>query len=365
MGSWIDFTGAGEGRSLAEVKLYSDWYLAPANPLTKVLAGESPVTLRPQFGAFDNVGSSLTFKAPTRTSLYLYDESPLEGRYTRITGADQSRIQIQALGTWMNDKPSGMVLVNHGSVSSSLGSAVLAEKFKTATDGIDRSTLTSFMMSTNNAVGSLTWQTTPVTVTSLPGERLLQFSRNAWVDLQYCQTGGTYTSCKAVGTVIFTVLVRPYVTLVQDYSNPSLVRPTVKFEFVEGVATSVGCTGSHCDERNDSLDVLFTRSIIQNLFTDALDATLDSQVVAPINVPCDGLGVRRVNVLPGKLEIVMGDTTEQATCAIRSQSSSLFDATRLSAQITNHNADGSPALQFNGIYNVVPDASMVVPPAVY
>ncbi len=38
---------------------------------------------------------------------------------------------------------------------------------------------------------------------------------------------------------------------------------------------------------------------------------------------------------------------------------------QLCNQITNHNADGSAAIQFNGIYNLVPDLTLIVPPAVF
>lgn len=360
MGSWIDFTGGGEGKVLAKVNLYQDWYFGPTNtpPLTKYLAGESPVSLRTQLGSFDEKITSLTLNAPTRTSLYLYDESPLEGRYTRITGADQSKIQIQALGTWMNDKPSSMVLVNHGSVSFPTTTATLATAFKTSMTAIDTRALMN-LMHEPHIEDSWLWFNT-VTVTPLPGERAFQVERDAQIKLGPCLWDVIRGDvCDAVGNVRFTVLVRP--TLAMDAGSP-----TVKFEFADGVATSLGCSGRVCDERNDALDILFDRSDVQRLFTDALEASIRADLRGIANqVSCPGLESRRANVLPDKLEIVMGDTIDQATCAIRSQWSFRFDATRPTAQITNHNADGSAAIQFNGIYNVVPDYSIILPPPVF
>lgn len=365
MGSWIDFTGGGEGRTLAEVKLYSDWYLAPANPLTKVLAGESPVTLRPQLGSFDNVTSSLTFKAPTRTSLYLFDESPLEGRYTRITGADQSRIQLQALGTWMNDKPSSMVLVNHGSVSMSKTRAPLAAMFETAIDGVNSQLLLQPLFTMHDPQGSLTWND-DTTVTFLPGERLLQVTRSALVELEGSCVYDIVDCESADGEVEFSFTLRPELALMPHPLYPNNLIQTVRLKLVDAIAFSLGCEGPSCDDRNDALDVLFDDPTVVAPFATAFAKPFDSdfRTVAD-QVLCAGLGARRVNVLPEKLELVMGDTAYHASCATSSQLGSWFDGTRIPAVITNHNADGSPAIQFNGIYNVVPDFTLIVPPAVF
>jgi hypothetical protein len=364
MGSWIDFTGGGEGKTLARVNLYADWYFGPT-PITKYLAGESPVSLRAQFGSLDNRTSSLTLNAPTRTSLYLYDESPLEGRYTRITGADQSKIQIQALGTWMNDKPSSMVLVNHGSVSMSKTRAPLATTFTTAINGVHPGAIVQHALIPNDSgAGSLDWND-DTSVTFLPGERLIQVSRTAVLTLYGDCVPFAYCN-DSEGTVEFSFLLRPELAMMAHPLYPSTMTPTVRLGLVDAIAFSLGCDGHGCDDRNDALDVLFDDPTIVAPFATAFAKPFDSdfRTVAD-QLVCAGLGARRVNVLPERLEFVMGDTAYHASCATGSSLRGMFDGLRTPAVITNHNPDGTIGRQFDGIYNVVPDYSIILPPAVF
>lgn len=365
MGAWIDYTGGGEGKVLSKVTLYADWYFG-GTPLTKYLAGESPVSLRAQLGSLDNLTSSLTLNAPTRTSLYIYDLSPLEGRYTRITGADQSKIQIQALGTWMNDRPSSMVLVNHGSVSIPKTPSALASTLEAPFEALDENLVLNRSYTDHSGTGTLTWHD-DTTVTLLPGERLLQVTHTASLDAQSTATWACVPNiayCEdAEGDVEFSFTLRPELALMPHPLYPNVQIPTVRLALVDAFAVSLNCDGPGCDDRNNALDALFDDGIVAAPFASAAATSFDPtfRTIAD-NLLCASMGVRRVNVLPDKLEFVMGDSAYQASCATGSALGYMFDATRNPGVITNHNPDGTIGRQFDGIFSVVPDFTIINPP---
>lgn len=372
LGSWIDYTGAGEGRISPSVQLYLDWYYQGAT-LIRTLAGESPVALRPQFGTLDNQTTSLTIsQLPSRASLYLFDESPLEGRYVRITGADASKIKVATLGTWMNDRPSSMMLFNHGTASRRSTLAELVTQIKDGLDDLDDEALMRDALRSYNGSGSIQWNN-DTTVSLIPGERLLQFTRSGYMNVDAQNCWGDF-DCNADGTVLFNISVRPYVVMIRDTTrpeDPTALRPSVHMLFVEGSVISQTCNGAGCTARNDALDDMFSigaplRSTVEGSFDKALDAK-----ILPLNSierNCVGFGVRRVNVLPDALEFVFDDdATRTQTCTKQQTLASQLDFVRPAALITNGSPAGTIAPSFGssgGVFTVVPDFELPNPPPV-
>lgn len=361
LGEWIDFTGAGEGRVSASVTLYRDANFLGTST-SKWLAGESPVALRAQLGTLDNLTSSLAVNLPTRTSLYLYDQSPLDGRFLRITGADGSIIRVSNIGTFMNDRPSSMVLVNHGSVSSRTSLAALTTRIQSSLDAMPTGDLLDDALAAHDATGSLTWTGAPQ-VSLIPGERLIQLSRRAYLDVD-----GPYWT-DGDGSVDFTVAMRPYVAWIPDATNPGVMRPSVHAWFVEGSAVSLSCDGLACDDRNAELDRLFDRPEVRAMIEDTFNRNFDTQgeALKPLEFLCPGVGVRRVNVLPDALEVVVGDTAAHASCA--SIAGDQLDFARPVAQITNGGLGSSwPVVllppRFDGAFTVVPAWTQIDPPVI-
>lgn len=347
MGSWIDFTGQGEGRVNASISLYQDVGLT-GSVITRSLSGESPVALRPQFGALDNLTSSLTIQMPTQTSLFLYDESPLEGRFLRITGADNSLIRVSSIGSFMNDRPSSMVFVNHGTVSAKSSIAALAAQIESALDGLDTEPLIAQALAGHDASGSLTWSG-PVSVTLLPGERLIQFHRRAYMNIDAgC---ALIFNCNADGYVDFSVTVRPFVA---NGDN------SVHVDFVEGNAISVSCSGEACGDRNSALEDLFDSLTVRDMIEATFNASIDDKLsrLGLLQTQCSEIGVRRVNVMPESLEIVVADTVAAATCAQPFDINGELDFARPVAQVTVRNPTPTfpPTIPtFNGTVTVVPN----------
>lgn len=343
MGSWIDFTGAGEGRVNASVTLFRDVGFA-GSTLPRSLSGESPVALRAQFGALDEATSSMVLSLPTRSSLYVYDQSPLEGRFMRITGADDSLIRVSSIGTFMNDRASSMVIINHGTASSKTTAATLATEIQTNLDVIGTEELVDGAFAGTEASGSLTWNS-DVGVELIPGERLIQFTRRGYLNVN----GPWWTD--GDGDVLFTVTVRPQLSW-----NGS--RQLVRVQLVEGTAISLSCSGSLCDERQDALDGLFgslsVRTLIEETFANAFATKLTR--LGFLEVACPGVGVRRVNILPDALEVVVADTAAQAVCAMPLAATEL-DFARPVAQVTLRNAPSLfplPTPTFDGTITVAP-----------
>jgi hypothetical protein len=356
MGEWIDFTGAGEGRVSSSVQLFAEAGLW-GTTLTRSLSSESPVALRPQFGTLDGHTSSLIASLPARTSLYLYDESPLEGRFVRITGADNATVRVSSIGTFMNDRPSSMMLVNHGTASAKKTLAGLRLQIQSALDALDTGPLLRNALAGHDASGTLTWNS-DVTVTLIPGERLIQFSRRAYMNIDAGCVG--IFNCNADGNVMFTVAVRPYVSLTHDPLNPSTTWNSVHTKFIEGSAVSIGCSGLACDDRNTALADLFEATSVRQLIQASFDASLDTSTrqLIPLRNLCTGIDVNRVNVLPDALEIVVADTPAVASCAMPFTLGNELDYARPTGRVTT--SDGSA---WNGAVTVVPN-NVFYPPLV-
>lgn len=372
MGEWIDFTGAGEGRVAATVKLYADAGLpTTAAMIERALYPESPVALRPQFGALEGLTSSLRVNMPTRTSLYLYDLSPADGRYVRITGADMSQVRITNIGSWMNDRASSMMFVNHGSVSSRTSLADLKEEIEDALDALDTDQLMRDALAGEYKTrGRLTWRS-EVSVSVLPGERLIQVSRVGLTEIEKedCLPG---VSCGNEGEVLFTLALRPYVALTPVSAWGSTLRPTIHVQLVEGSAMSLSCQGEGCSERDAVLATMFDDLALRMTVEDMFDLAFDDKTnkLELLEALCPGVAVRRINLLPDSLEVVIGDTAEHASCAIREDLSDDgvrdLDAERPIARITNGAANPGLLSSFpppwNGTYTVVPDFQYQGPP---
>ena len=311
MGEWIDFTGVGEGRVAATVKLYADAGLPNTNLIERALYPESPVALRAQFGTLDNLTSSVRLNMPTRTSLYLYELSPAEGRYTRITGADMSQIRVSNIGTWMNDRTSSMVFVNHGSVSARTSTNDLESEISTSLQGIDTALLIRNALEGKDAEGTLHFKD-EVSVKLLPGERLLQFTARANLNIDagcpWLPSGARF--CDADGDILIDVTIRPYVSMTPVVPGSPFWRPTVHMRFVEGSAVSLDCSGVGCDSRDVALAYLFDDFACN---ASSKTASISPSTQDEADLRAWGLALcwcwrAPCQLLPDALEVVVGDT---------------------------------------------------------
>jgi LGFP repeat len=313
MGAWLDFTGtASEGWATASVTLYQEAGLS-GNSLSLSLSSPSPVALQPQLGALNNGTSSVAVAMPTRTSLFLFDASPPGGRSVRISGG--AVVLVSNIGAYMNERTSSLLFVNHGTASARIPAADLRQTIQDAIDAMDTNALMAAALAGEDASGSLEWNG-DVTLSLLPGRRLVRISRRAFMDLDAaCGPGGAFT-CNADGDVRFTVSLRPYVD--GEFG--------VRVEVQQGEAVSLNCSGEACGARAAVLAGLFAgtsavRSAIESTFDETLSAKFAS--LPTLASVCNGISVKRIHVLPAYasgepdplVEVVVADTAAAGQCA--------------------------------------------------
>ena len=369
LGAWLDITGSGEGRVSASTKVYQHASFA-GTVSARTLSSENPIATPTQLGALDNQISSFTVNTPGRSSLYLYETSPFDGRYLRVTGGDWSRIQVSNIGTFMNDRVSSMMLVNHGLAAQRISKADLVADLTAELGDLEELIGDDFAAHNDSTLGNISfnWGTpSPFYVWWIPGERALEVTRYGFID-----AGSSWATAHA--PVKLTVKLRPFVTETAIAGDPTHRRLTVHASVLSGSLLRNGtCVHSallldDCDELDTALATAFT-SVISDRITEAFATVLDEETddLELIQASCmNGAGVRRVNVLPDNgLEIVVADSADQNTCVQALENGGWItplDHARPVGQITQGYANGAAAPAFDGTRTVVPDPSLPEPP---
>lgn len=328
MGAWMDYTGqTNEGQITGRVTLYQHAGFGGISSV-RAVSSQSPVALAAQLGSVNNVASSVVLSGlPARSSVYLFDGSPMSGRSVRISGADGASVRVSNIGTWMNDRTSSVLVANHGTASLRLAPDDLSGLVQGALDAMDTNALMDAALEGRDASGSLSW-TTDATVELVPGERTVHISRRAYMDVDAgC---ALVFNCNADGEVQFDVWLRPTVAGVTE----------VHGAFVRGQATSISCSGRGCDDRAAALADLFSYDLIRSI-EDTVDGAMNarSRDLALLSLGCGGeISVRRIHVLPQFVEVVLADTAAAGACAAANAGASV-STDRPAARVEN--SDGT------------------------
>lgn len=336
MGPWLDFTGAGGMANVAgSVTLYEHPRFL-GRRATFPLSGEIPLVFRAQLAAAgleDRVSAARLDGIPRTASVYLYEHPDLSGRYVRVTGfEDGGRMNVRSLGGWMNDRLSAVQLVNHGTASVRVTADMLRALVEPALDQLDPTSLLGG--SAEDAVDVAFEWAGDVEVTIVPGERVIRLSREALIDVD--AECARYFTCNADGRLRFTVDLRPNVG--------DLTR--IRVDVAGGTAEALTCDGLGCGDLRATLDGLFDGYAVIALVEEKIAGALADihQQLALLAFGCaaEGFGVRRVNVLPDAVEVVLADTPAAASCILEvagDPAASVFDTDRPAGLIEG--SDGS------------------------
>lgn len=305
LGAWTDYTGvANDGQANATVQLF-DLEGRAGTTRSDLLSTQAPIRYSAQLGAMNNLASSLTLSGVgPRSEVYLFDGA-LTGRHVRVSGANGT-VRVDALGGFMGNRASSLLLANHGSASLRLTTAQLQALIQGAIESVPTDELIAAALAGRDASGSIEWRG-DVEVTVLPEERAIKISQRAYMDVN--ADCALIFNCNADGEVRFDLWIRP-----------QMMGPvTVHADLRNGVATSLSCDGRGCDDRAAALASLFSNATVVNAIEDAFDAALgqrEGELLA-LQSLCDGIGMRRVNVLPGYVEVVLADAPDAGACAAR------------------------------------------------
>jgi hypothetical protein len=341
LGAWLDYTGlASEGQIAGTFSLYGGASFTGA-VTTQNLGTDSPVRFAGALGALNDTTSSVILNnVPATSSVYLFENGDLTGRHVEVSGApNRGSVRVASLSARMDNRTSSVLLANHGTASLRLEQGALEEVVAAALDGFDANTLAQSALEAEDATGSLTW-VDEATVTIHPESRTVQLTRTAYLDVN--RDCALIFNCNADGNVRFDVWLRPQV------SGPY----TVTVDFVQGTATSLSCDGRGCDQRADMLRTLFSQAGVASGIVSAVNTALDGRraLLELLSGACNReINVRRVNVLPGVVEVVLADTAAAGQCAA-TQGGGLLDTVRPIARVRYD--DG--ALQAAGVSVVYP-----------
>jgi hypothetical protein len=307
LGAWLDYTGlAAEGQIAGTFSLYSAASFG-GSVTTQNLGTDSPVRFAGALGALDNAATSLILSnVPATSSVYFFENADLTGRHIEVSGApNRGNVRVATLPAAVDNRTSSVLLANHGTASLRLEQGALEEIVAAALDAFDANTLAQSALDAADATGSLSW-VDEATVTLHPESRTVQITRTAYLDVN--RDCALVFNCNADGNVRFDVWLRPQV------GGPY----TVNVDFVQGTATSLSCAGRGCDQRAEMLRTLFSQDGVASGIVDAVDTALDARRLSfeLLSGVCNReINVRRVNVLPGVVEVVLADTAAAGQCA--------------------------------------------------
>ena len=349
LGAWLDYTGlASEGQIAGSVSLYSSAAFA-GSMSTQSLGTDSPVRYSGALGVLNDSATSLAMASiPQNASVFFFENGDLTGRHVEVSGApNRGTVRVSALSPFMDNRTSSMLLANHGSASLRLDTAALNTIVQDALAGFDANSLAQSALSAADATGSLTWVNDAV-VTIHPESRTVQLTRTAYMDVN--RDCAWFFNCNADGNIRFDVSLRPQVGGLY----------TVKAQFVSGTATSLTCDGRGCDQRATMLRTLFSQAGVASGITGAVNTALDAQrlQLALLSAACNNeINLRRVNVLPGLVEVVLADTAAAGQCAAANAGAAL-DTSRPIARVRN--SDGTSIVA--GVSVVYPRGRIVLAP---
>ncbi len=347
LGGFLDYTGlASEGQVTGGFSLYASANFAGA-VTTQSLGTDSPVRFAGALGALNDATTSLSIdNVPQNASVYFFENGDLTGRHVEVSGApNRGSVRVAALTPFMDNRTSSVLLANHGSASLRLDTATLNGIVQTALDGFDANALAQSALSAADATGSLRWAG-PASAVVHPESRTVQLTRTAYMDVN--RDCLLFFNCNADGNIRFDVWLRPQI------AGPF----TVGVDFVSGTATSLTCDGRGCDQRAAMLTTLFSQAGVVPGIVSAVNTALDAERISLtlLSAACNQeVNLRRVNVLPGVVEVVLADTAAAATCAAQN-APGRFDTARPIGRVRN--SDGTSIV--NGVTVVYPRFGGVV-----
>jgi hypothetical protein len=276
-GAWFDFTGAGEGKFSGTLQLYKDADYAGPNHIFPV-STNCPIVFYDDlihFGLHDKISSLKLTGIPAHCSAYLYENAKMDGRYLKINGSQNGALlNIAYVGNRMNDKLSSIQVVNHGLASVIFTAAQLQTLAAGQAAGI--------------VVGGVEWQGSPK-VSLVPGSRTIKIRMEGLIE-----------ETTPDSHLTIDIYFRPYV------SGERLV----KVQYVSYWANSEGSFAGYANSTIlGKIDTYFKDHSAE--LTSSLNAVLATKLSALNSIPDfakEAINVRRLNVLPEGLEIVLSDT---------------------------------------------------------
>ena len=276
-GAWFDFT-RGAGDFSGRIRLYKNSNFSSTNHRYNV-SNARPILFKNDLtreGLHDNV-SSLRFDGiPNTCSIYLFQHSNFDGRYLKITGKPNGeQHSISYIGNHLNDKVSSIRVENHGTASvlisqQELEALAASEVGSINVDGVD-------------------WKGSPKVGIDI-AQRALYITINGVIEQTWPDSD-----------IKINIFFRPYV------AGPR----TVKFSFLKWHATTGGSFFGYAN----STILGKVRNYFKNngaSLADKLNTAMASELNDLDQVPDfakDEINVRRVNILPEGLEIVLSDSS--------------------------------------------------------
>lgn len=272
LGAWADYHGQDpEGRFEGELSLFERAGFQGRSlrvPLSTERPLVTPNVLR-RAGLEDRVSALRLHQLPPHVSVYLFEHRDLSGRFVQVTGGE--RVEIEGLDGHLRNRLSSVVAVNHGLASVRLGEDALQAAAGSALDDfavegvrwsggpevrIEPSRRVRFQMRGTIAA---TWPDTDLDLRIYLRLMMTGPARlNARYDGYYAKFGGSFAG----------------------YANPTIKRILRRF---------------FGDARN------------QQQIVSAVDRAMAQQLEPLASRTTEQLGIRRLNFLPGQLELVVAD----------------------------------------------------------
>ena len=224
------------------------------------------------YGLHDEASSVRLYSIPAHCSVFLFEHSNFGGRFTRITGDVSGKpVEVSSLGGHMNDRLSSVLVVNNGLSSVRISANDLTSAAESALEGFN--------------VSGVSWDGTPQVYIE-PRRRLLVYLR------------GTIQETWPDSYLKLTVYFRLYMT--------SAARINAAYD---GYYAKFG--GSLAGYANNNIKGLlrsfFRNSTSQANLVLALDQAFADRLAPLRDTGTLGIALRRLNFLPGELELVLSD----------------------------------------------------------
>lgn len=275
--SWYDFTGAGEGRfaGTATVFLHTN-FAGTSQPFS--LSNGSPIVFMSDLerAQLHDQVSSIRIRGFKETcSVYFYENSDFSGKYLKVTGrTNGAQVDVSSVGSQMNDKISSILAVQHGRASALITPAKLVEMASSEIGQI--------------SMDGLEWTNAPE-IKMVPGERSIRIRLKGVIEETWPDSD-----------VQIDIYFRPYV------AGDKKVKVGFNRWYAEVGGSFAGYANSTILRKiREYFDANATN--LENMINHAFDNQLSNLNQVPELFRND-INIRRVNILPEGLEIVLADS---------------------------------------------------------